>query len=119
MSLWHYTCSHGHTALGEQGLLVPNARGPVGVVWLTDLDHPIRDALGLTSRVLSCDRTTHRYRIDDPPPEAAWWPTVRRTWPARVVHALETAPGAMPAHWWVSPVPVHAVHDPIRQGAPV
>lgn len=117
--LWHYTCDHGRWALGVAGVLRPIRQhspesasllpAPMAdVVWLTDLDVPHAAALGLTSRVLACDRTRHRYaagRLDHP--QVARYVDVRRAlFTAGQRRDLEQAPGAMPSHWWVSTVPV-------------
>jgi hypothetical protein len=109
--LWHFTCSHSVDGIHADGELRPHQHPwmPEPLVWLTDLEVPFRDALGLTSHTLGCDRTEHRFEVADPT-AAVWWPTYART--VRLATgqrlALEQAPGAMPAHWWVSaePIPV-------------
>lgn len=111
--LYHYTCDHGHEAITDT--LRPNG-WPLQVVWLTDLDLPMRDALGLTSHSLSCDRTAHRYRVTDAN-TAAPWSTYRRTIDPLVAHALESTPGVKPMHWWVSVAPVPVAYDPIGGAA--
>lgn len=122
LTLWHYTCDHGRTLIGDPGILVPalelvpmTQRDDVGitgrVVWLTDLDTPIRDALGLTSRILRCDRTAHRYRVDHPG-YATRYVEWARTLDRETRHSLELAPGAMPMHWYVSTRPVRVTYDP-------
>lgn len=109
--LWHFTCSHSAGPIRDGGELRPwpHPLLPEPLVWLTDLEEPFRDGLGLTSHTLTCDRTEHRFEVVDPT-TAIWWPTYARTlrlggWVRR---ELDQAPGAMPAHWWVStePVPV-------------
>jgi hypothetical protein len=110
-TLWHYTCDHGLAGIGKPyGWARPFSDG---VVWLTDLDAPVPDALGLTSHLLTCDRTAHRYRVVD-----AWaaspWMEMRPYWDPVRRDALEAAPGAMPRHWWVSPVPVRVRLDERR-----
>lgn len=111
--LYHYTCGHTRVKLGSRTATlrpntVPGLMSPL--VWLTDLDKPIADALGLTSLLLLCDRTEHRYRVTDNT-SAARWISVRRRHPLR--HALESAPGARPMHWWVSSLPVPVIYDPL------
>lgn len=108
-TLYHYTCDHGHQGIGS-GTGVLLARG---LAWLTDLEVPIRDALGLTSVILSCDRTRHRYRATDALEHVRPWMEVRRQVPAAWVEALETTPGAAPRHWWVSSWPVMVEYDPL------
>lgn len=109
--LWHYTCRHAAAKIGRRGELVPAAQlvahtYPTGrVVWLTDLSVPIRDALGLTSELLECDRIERRYRVLDPS-GALRWVDVRREWMDMWRSHLEQSPGARPAHWWVHPGPV-------------
>lgn len=118
-TLWHYTCAHGREGLGESGDLLsvhdqrPNADVPEWgfLVWATDLDWPLRDALGLTSHTLRCDRARHRYRVDNPSSMMPWG-RVRSSMPHTAM-ALEMAPGAMPAHWFVSPFPVAVTYDPL------
>jgi hypothetical protein len=108
-TLWHYTCDHGHDAiLNDGGTLRPNLRAPVPLLWLTDLLEPARDALGLTSRILDCDRTEHRYRIDNPV-DVLPWSAVRLRYRPTLVAGLETAPGAQPEHWYVTTTPQHAI----------
>lgn len=134
--MYHYTCEHGHGSLGAAGTLLPLALlepDRVGILlhpwhtvaqlsWMTDLEHPERHALGLTSGIISCDRTAHRYRITDTT-HVERWLSIRRRYAADMRDALESTPGAMPAHWYVSARPVPVVYDPItdtvrRNGAP-
>ena len=123
MSLWHYTCRHSFDRIGHAGVLLPvrvlaDPARLAGLshdwnrdlIWLTDLDFPMRDALCLSS-VTGCDRTTHRYRVVDES-TAHPWLRFRRGLPAES-RDLELAPGAMPMHWWVSREPVSVVFDPI------
>jgi hypothetical protein len=62
--LWHFTCSHRASLIVTDGVLKPNPqpflRG-AALVWLTDLDVPDRDGLGLTSSFIKCDRTEFRF----------------------------------------------------------
>jgi hypothetical protein len=121
--LYHFTCDHGHLGIGESGLIVPASMllsSPHGVpwtavlVWCTDLERPSRDAVGLTSVVLPCDRMAHRYRVD--PTLATPWVEIRHRIRERYpddVDRLETTPGARPMHWWVSSVPLMADYDPV------
>lgn len=119
MTLWHYTCEHGREELGDGGLLLPavelTSSRPVPwtayVVWLTDLTPPDRDALGLTSRLLTCDRTAHRYRVTDEA-NVVPWHVLARTLTREMRDELEAARGARPAHWYISAVPVPALYDP-------
>lgn len=110
--LWHYTCRHGHDGIERAGFIEPQFQPLLGVrlAWFTDMDPPVREALGLTRRLVTCDRTTWRYPVDAR--QLITWTGYRRQLlrdGQRVgVWTLENEPGAMPAHWWVStqPVPV-------------
>lgn len=82
------------------------------LVWLTDLDAPARDALGLTSHLIDCDRTQHRYRVTDLT-SVQHWLQVRRSHPLR--DELEHARGARPMHWYVSLLPVSVIYDPTNR----
>lgn len=133
LPLWHYTCDHAHLRIGAQGTLFParmlmaadvDPAWPAHtwqahLVWATDMERPNRDALGLTMRAVRCDRTTHRYRIDE---HLQWWPKFRRRLLALHldddVDALESTPGARPAHWYVSPIPVPCTYDPVTAVRP-
>lgn len=119
MTLYHYTCEHAALDIGERGTLRPH----LGLIWLTDLDVPMRDALGLTSNTLACDRTAFRYRVLDDTPCMWWigWSRLRQESWRPWVAELEAAPGVRPVHWWVSTAPVPVVADPTTnptRGAP-
>lgn len=118
MSLYHYTCEHGRAGIGDVGRLLasvdlseksaamaktdPGLRDLLSWVWLTDLEAPDRDGLGLTMRLSKCDRTVHRYQVIDPGPGVARWTAVRRAFNPDLRAELEGAPGAMPMHWFVA-----------------
>ena len=118
--LYHYTCDHGNADIGRELLvrcsrdILPTdrhqymPRDMLRFCWFTDLDTPIREALGLTSRVSRCNRIEFRYKATDTT-SLARWTAVRRTVEPWVRDALEAAQGAMPAHWWVSETPVPVV----------
>lgn len=114
--LWHFTCSHSAAGITRERVLRPHRhpylREPL--LWLTDLDSPaFRDALGLTSYILKCDRTEHRFSVLTD--AAVWWPTYARSRiNPQCRRALENAPGVMPAHWWVStePIPIEEITTP-------
>ena len=122
LTLWHYTCRHSVERIGESGLLLPARRlvgstqlvdwWPGEFVWLTDLSRPIRTALGLTSRIIDCDRTEHRYRVTDTNGVQPWL-DVRRHVPHPEL--IEHASGARPRHWFVARAPVPVVLDDIRR----
>ena len=121
MDLYHFTCQHGAEGIRDDGVVIPVAhlrRREPGLpevlvpwaefVWFTDLDLPLRDCLGLTSYMLRCDRTEHRFRALSGS-ELVPWMTVRKRYPWRV--ALEV-PGTRPVHWYVSTEPVPVVEAP-------
>lgn len=127
-TLYHYTCVHSRRQIGDAGILKPAGSlidaeldgSPESMaarfVWLTDLRTPVRDALGLTSVLLKCDRTQYRYRVGDHE-TALPWIEVRRMAIAKgfgpQVEALESG-DARPRHWWVSPWPVAVELDSYR-----
>lgn len=103
--LFHYTCDHGLEGIRDSiWMLRPwGAPGLPQLVWLTDLTIPDREGLGLTSKTLSCDRTTYRLTVH---PQAVTpvehWSTARRHFRPTYVEALERAKGAKPEHWWIA-----------------
>jgi hypothetical protein len=109
--LWHFTCAHSVASIERLRSLRPHPHPllDASLVWLTDLDRPFRDALGLTSHTLMCDRTEHRFEALDTS-SAVWWPSYARATNVdrQTCRALEMAAGAMPAHWWVSAAAVPA-----------
>jgi hypothetical protein len=108
-TLWHFTCDHAHAAIGNRGLLRPNAHplipelGPV--IWLTSDPSPTRDAVGLSSTYITCDRMAYRYRAVDP--EVVPWADARRNVDPRVVTVLESH--GDPGTWWLASASVKAV----------
>lgn len=126
---WHYTCDHGRNAIGDHGYVVgisthtPQAARVLveqgwpavwaDLTWFTDLDVPFRDALGLTSTSIRCDRTRHRYRVTDVFPLRRWLGSqVRRELDPRMVDELERH--GLAAHWWIATQPVPVTYDPIN-----
>ena len=109
--LWHYTCTHGWLAIGARGFLRP---GLDGFVWLTDLDHPHRDALGLSSVLIECDRTAHRYRVDFTT-DAHPFLKMRHAFDPLRWDALMSVPGGLVRHWFVAAVPMRATLDELPQ----
>lgn len=102
-TLWHFTCSHGRGGIIDaQGHLRPNRHplmpelGPI--IWLTDDQWPERDAVGLTSAYLSCDRMAFRFRVieSDAHPWAAWCHLVDQATRADLEHYAE------PDRWWLA-----------------
>lgn len=109
MKLYHYCCRHSANEILKTMTVLPNKGMMLKVGWFTDLDYPDRDALGLTSHMLDCDRASFRFTVTQHDLVVRWG-QVRSHAPRAVVDALELAPGAYPAHWFVSPHPV-AVQD--------
>ena len=99
MTLYHYTCSHGAEGIRRTGVVKPNPA--TAMAWFTDLNPPVRDALGLTSVTLTCDRMEHRFTVADESGIQPYW-LVRRYLPREWRDGLERAPGALLMHWWVS-----------------
>lgn len=109
MTLWHFTCGHGYRAIGKRGILKPNPHpllpelGPV--VWLTVHPMPSRDAVGLSSRTLRCDRMAYRYRVRLQQP--VHWPDVRDRAKPEILRDLEAY--GEPETWWLAFEPVAGV----------
>lgn len=101
-TLWHFTCEHGRRGVGNRGKLKPNRHplmpelGPI--VWLTADPSPERDAIGLTSDHLSCDRMAYRYRVVAS--DAHPWSAYRHLVVPAVAADLESF--ADPSSWWVA-----------------
>jgi hypothetical protein len=113
VTLYHYTCRHSLAKLTAAadvfGTMVLEPMSPGGLLWLTDLETPYREALGLTSMILNCDRTEYRLEVMDPS-TVQRWVDVRRQYPG--LRELELAPGVMPMHWYVSTSPERARLSP-------
>lgn len=128
-SLWHYTDDTGYERIVADGFLRPLGEmiepkivaeffqswqlQLLDLVWLTDLDHPMRDALGLTNHYTDGDYTKHRFHVSPNRPRILWWPVARRSLNEMLVQSLETTPGAQPMHWYVSEYRVPVAYDPI------
>lgn len=114
MTLYHYTCDHGRSGIGDSGFIKPSPTFWQGtpLIWLTDMETPDRLALGLTSQILRCDRLDYRYLVGvcaAPEP----WLTSRYRFeaPIKAVLMLEAIDGVQPTRWWVSPVRLFAAFD--------
>jgi hypothetical protein len=122
VGLWHFTCEHGAEGLRESRVLLPwsqltKHRPPVPippVAWMTSLDTP--QGAALSREYITCDRTRYRFWVLDATHVQPWW-RWRRAHPefASWARDLEQAPGALPAHWFVSERPVPVVEVP-REG---
>lgn len=108
--LFHYTCAdHGQPGIEPSGLLRPSQHPwlPHPLVWVTDLDVVHREALGLTSVTLSCDRSAIRYEVHPTVTELCIpWSAYARRLPRGVRERFEEEPGSLPRHWWVAEQPL-------------
>lgn len=109
--IWHYTCDHAAAGIRRDGLIKPNAQPALDglpVSWFTDLDRGHRFEVGLTSRIIRCDRMAHRFEVKDPN-GLEHWPVLARHLrvPREIRDELED--GRLPAHWWVSLNPVEVI----------
>ena len=105
MNLYHYTCSHSADRIAHDLKVIPNPL--TGLAWFTDLETPDRDALGLNSYMLECDRTEFQFAVDPDDFGLIFpWHEIRKTADPAMVRRLEAAPGVFLMHWWVSAVPV-------------
>jgi hypothetical protein len=115
MILYHYTCRDGARGIHHTGTILPNPHPLLPslppLVWLTDLPVPDRQALGLESTILTCDRTEVRITVD-----AAKTPIYRwRDFAAdRGMRRRDRRPferGRQPDRWYVAvqPIPLSAV----------
>lgn len=100
-ALYHFTCAHGLSGISRTGELRPQPHpfmrhlGPL--LWLTDLATPSAKSVGLTSRLIVCDRLAYRYRVHTR--AAMPWCELRGRAPRAVVDVLEAY--GEPTHWWV------------------
>ena len=111
--LYHFTCEHGHGALGEMGYLVPQIRHPqLGclVTWLTTEREPNREASGLGMHVTTCDRMAYRYLVCEPIKARPWIGSPERN-AAPVPVLLDLERYGDPEHWWVTSRPTLAMID--------
>lgn len=66
-------------------------------LWLTDLEAPSADSVGLTSSMLACDRLAYRYIVQTR--AAIPWAELRGRVSRTVIETLERY--GEPSHWWV------------------
>lgn len=118
--LYHYTCDHGRRDIGSSNcLLLPHMHVWLGfkLLWLTDLDDPSRESVGLTMDRISCDRLRFRYVVDSSLDLVFCRPwldsTERGSIESNVAYlrALEDPNFAHPEHWWIVTRAVHARFD--------
>lgn len=123
MNMYHYTCDCALEKIeADNWLLKPNLLtakfGLPVVVWLTDMEQPDKQALGLTSRTLPCDRTQHRLAIPDTSSVVPWsqWCRANNFTRAQrdvleVSNRFGSASQAQPRRWFVSSKPIWATLD--------
>lgn len=99
MKLYHYCCAHSAPKIQDDGVLKPNGF-LLRAVWATDLERPDRDALGLTSNFIQCDRTEYRVVVDGR--HFTHWFKARADVSPAIRDGLELAPGVTPGNWYVS-----------------
>jgi hypothetical protein len=77
------------------------------VLWLTDSPVVDRDALGLTSTILTCDRARHRFVVETE--DAERWSTFADQWGANPSWREDLERYGRPETWWVSIVALAAL----------
>jgi hypothetical protein len=108
MILYHFTCRHAAERIEVDGDLKPHTQVQLDgreLVWLTDLDSPTREQLGLTSFILHCDRMEYRATVDC---DAQPWPEYLREALRDVrlaARQLVVVAGVLPMHWYVTAEP--------------
>jgi hypothetical protein len=109
MRLYHYTCLDSDPGIQRDGFLRPNWNPLLraSLVWLTDLEQPNIEGLGLTSDSISCDRTAVRYEVRTVHAErwAKWARKHRVSRPLR--DDLERF--GLPRCWWVATTPLPVI----------
>lgn len=93
----------------SQAFDLPSAQlvGKPPIVWLTDLEEPDVDGLGLSKDLIRCDRTEVRFEVD--PANAMRWADYQKLRrPNREWVVMLQYGDRCPAHWFVSerPLPV-------------
>lgn len=115
MKLYHWTClDHGAEPIMQTGMVIPNAHPLLGFKfsWWSHIPWASRESLGLSSRMLTCDRMGQQFVADVEDGQVTRWQTFRagvlREYPDRIggVRQLEAATGTRPDWWWVAPDPV-------------
>lgn len=118
IKLHHYTCRHSLTKIARAETLAPMPQAFLAepLIWLTSLEIPNRDALGLTSNLLNCDRT--EIRIDVTVDWAVPWNVYVNAigTPKYIRKLLEEAPHD-PSTWWISTSPIPLTAEQLRFAA--
>lgn len=114
MRLLHRTCDHGMHRIESDGFLRPLNVSYQGLIWLSDLEDPSPEELGLTMFMLRCNRMEWVCEVEtDLAMPWTFWAHVNKV-PSNVRDMLDGAPGANPRHWFVSTLPLAV--DNIRRG---
>lgn len=109
MRLYHFTCSdHGARWIREDGEIRPRFHQVLGdeFAWFTPFASATARELGLTRVRLSCNRMEHRFDVDVDDAVALPWLGIRDQFEPWAVSMRESAPGAKPATWFLTRVPV-------------
>ena len=118
-ALYHYTCAHQAKGIERDGYVQPHPQlmlRDTAMVWLTDLAPPVPPmAVGLTNHLVGCDRTEVAYQVHRT--GVLPWTEWRNSWvrgqltqltprdwrqARQAALALESAPNAMPSHWYIA-----------------
>lgn len=104
MIFWHFCCKHSAQGVDRDGYLRPNpqpALRGIPLVWLTDLDVPDAEGLGLTNRsgLITCNRTECMYVVETDMAES-WTEWVRWRGIDRLTRDAMELYGR-PRHWFL------------------
>lgn len=110
----HWTCSHRVVRIADEGILRPHVQPMLGntpLIWFTSSRYASREALGLSSNRLSCDRMEHLAEVvpEDLPLVHTWAALKREPWFAPFLPGaqyLEATRGTRPILWGVATEPV-------------
>jgi len=119
--LYHFCCTHSYQAIAQTwqvvpvSMLVSNIMDRIpdhplpplfDLAWFTDMEVPDRQALGLTSRLIRCDRTERRLVVLTPWKCQPWRAWSMENLERRQQHIARELLSGDPTRWWVSPIPV-------------
>lgn len=112
----HFCCRHAFAEIRVDGFVRPRLQpalrmrdgGAVRLSWWTDLEYADREALGLYSIRLKCDRTERRFVPMTTETIVPWVEYARRVDPDSRARLEMTG---MPMHWFVSESPVPVVTE--------
>jgi hypothetical protein len=109
-ALYHWSCSHSAFLIRNTHRVIPN----LGRSWWTDIDgrgKHNRDALGLTSKFIACDRMAYKCKVhpDDMYLLIPWAKHVEDLDLSPAFVATLTGPKTRPERWWVATQPVRVI----------